>query len=337
MPVMVVDDWGCFVGKSGEMIVIRKQGTVLAQRPFEDIEAINIEGRGISMSVDLIHECAVRGVPINCLAYDGRPYAKIISPMLTATVKTRRSQLYAFDDHRGVQIAAEIVSAKLANQRRTLLYFAKYRKQTDPELHQAMLDACRTIAALDARVGRIAADCIDDCRPDLLNLEGRAGAAYWEAVWQLAPDQAPEQKRVHRGATDMLNCMLNYGYGILQSQCWSAVMLAGLDPFGGFLHADRPGKPSLVLDLQEMFRQPVVDRTVLAMANRGFRADFEEPGRMEKSSRRELAAAVMQRLDTITPFAGRRLKLASLIVEQARALAVAVRGEKPFRAFRMRW
>src|SRR5439155_51969 len=66
-----------------------------------------------------------------------------------------------------------------------------------------------------------------------------------------------------------VNASLTYGYGILYSQVWGAVLNAGLEPFAGFLHVDRPGKPSLVLDLTEEFRQPVVDRAVIAHVNLG--------------------------------------------------------------------
>ena len=97
-------------------------------------------------------------------------------------------------------------------------------------------------------------------RPALLNREGRAGAQYWAGVAALLDGKAAFAGREHRGTEDPVNAALNYGYGILQSQVWSAITLAGLEPFAGFIHVDRPGKPSLVLDLMEEFRQPVVDR-----------------------------------------------------------------------------
>src|SRR5438477_161295 len=75
--------------------------------------------------------------------------------------------------------------------------------------------------------------------------------------------------RETRGAVDPLNSALNYGYGVLYAQVEQALILAGLDPYAGFLHADRPGKPSLVLDLIEEVRQTVVDRTVIGLVNRG--------------------------------------------------------------------
>ena len=75
--------------------------------------------------------------------------------------------------------------------------------------------------------------------------------------------------REHRDSTDPVNSLLNYGYGMLYRQVEGAVILAELDPFGGYLHVDRPGKLSLVYDFVEEFRQQVVDRVVVAMLNKG--------------------------------------------------------------------
>lgn len=337
MSLLVIDDFGCYVGKHEEMVRVRKDGQTLVERPLEELTCINLEGRGISLSVDLIHECAMRGITINCVDFDGEPYAKLMSPMLTATVETRRQQLLAFEDPRGVGIARAIVDAKLANQRGLLLYSAKYRRKTRPELGDRLIAAADTIASLRAELAAVDAPRIDDCRAALLTLEGRAGATYWQAFWQLLPEELAPSKRQHQGASDPVNALLNYGYGILYSQCWSAILLAGLDPFGGFIHVDRPGKPSLVLDLQEIFRQPVVDRVVLAMLNKGFRPAFEEEGRIAKDARRQYAAQVLARLNTLVDFDGRRNTIQSIIVQQARALAVAVRGEKPLKPYVMRW
>jgi len=337
MPVLVVDEYGCFLGKHGDMVQVRKGRLTLIERPFDDLSCINIEGRGVSLSVDLIHECARRGIPVDCVAFDGEPYAKIMSPMLTATVETRREQLEAYDDTRGSDIAKALVGAKLANQRNLLMYYAKYRKAAAPDLAAELHEAAQEVADRADEVHKLDAVPIDAIRGALINLEGRAANTYWQAVWRLLPEDVYPGKREHRGATDPVNCMLNYGYGILYSQCWTAVLLAGLDPFGGFIHVDRPGKPSLVLDLQEVFRQPAVDRVVIGLLNKGFRPEFEEEGRLEKTSRRRFAAAVLERLSTPTPVGSRKEALKGIIVATARSLAVAVRGEKPLKPYVMRW
>ena len=131
-------------------------------------------------------------------------------------------------------------------------------------------------AVQSPKVERNGESPIDAVRTTLLNLEGRAGALYWECVQRLLP-AGRFTTRNHQGAVDDVNALLNYGYGILYSQVWSALSLAGLEPFAGFLHVDRPGKPSLVLDFIEEFRQPIVDRVVFAMINKKFKVEWEEP------------------------------------------------------------
>ena len=140
-----------------------------------------------------------------------------------------------------------------------------------------------------------------------------------------------------RGARDGLNSALNYGYGILYGQMERALVLAGLDPYAGFIHADRPGKPSLTLDLIEEFRQPVVDRTVLGLANKGFEFKQDEDGLLAEDTRRALAEKVLERLEESTErYEGKKQALRVIIQSQARHLATFVRGDRadyePFRA-----
>src|SRR5881409_3033564 len=88
-------------------------------------------------------------------------------------------------------------------------------------------------------------------KPSKRILEGRAAQGYWSQIASIIPAELAWPGRETRGATDPFNAALNYGYGILYGQVEQALTLAGLDPYGGFLHADRPGKRSLVLDLIE--------------------------------------------------------------------------------------
>ena len=90
---------------------------------------------------------------------------------------------------------------------------------------------------------------IDEIRERLLSIEGRAAQRYWSSIKDIIPAELAWPGRQTRGAKDLFNSLLNYGYGVLYAQVEQAILLAGLDPYAGFLHADRPGKPSLVLDL----------------------------------------------------------------------------------------
>ncbi|HEY2249555.1 MAG TPA: CRISPR-associated endonuclease Cas1, partial [Planctomycetaceae bacterium] len=138
--------------------------------------------------------------------------------------------------------------------------------------------------------------------------------------------------RQTRGATDPVNSSLNYGYGILYSQVSAAVVNAGLEMYAGFLHVDRPGKPALVLDLVEEFRAPIVDRAVLAIVNQGMPLEIDAHG-LTPATRKLVADRVLERLAAPVP----RWSLGNINQNQARHLAVAVRGEREYRAFASRW
>ena len=121
---------------------------------------------------------------------------------------------------------------------------------------------------------------------------------------------------------------MNYGYGILYSQVQRAIVLAGLDPFGGYIHVDRPGKPSLVLDLVEEFRAPVVDRTILGLVNKGVKIEQDERGFLCDKTRRFLAEKIIARLESNERYEKKRHPLRTIIQKQARHLATFVRRER---------
>ncbi len=134
--------------------------------------------------------------------------------------------------------------------------------------------------------------------------------------------------RETRGAIDPFNSLLNYGYGILYSQVEQALTLAGLDPYGGFLHADRPGKPSLVLDLIEEFRQPVVDRTIIGMVNKRVAIEQDEAGRLGEATRTKIAEKIQERMESTEMYEKKRQTLRSILQNQARHLACFLREER---------
>ena len=134
----------------------------------------------------------------------------------------------------------------------------------------------------------------------------------------------------------LVNAALNYGYGILYGNVWGAALNAGLEPFAGFLHVDRPGKPSLVLDLVEEFRQPVVDRAILSAVNLGMSIHLEN-GQLDKTSRDMIAARVLDRLVSTEKHDGKEYQIRSIIQMQARRLGSFLRGGKPYEAFRFQW
>ncbi len=403
---VVAVQFGTFLALHSERLQVRKDGKVVDEVPLFRMSELVVGARGVALSCDLIRELCERGIRTVFLESTGTPYAMLSSPMLTATVKTRREQMAAIEDRRGLQFARSVVAGKLHNQANLLKYFAKYLAGTDAERFGRVRAAVASIEALLPRVGRScdagdlpepvesswqarvagpvglrppsgppvaaradgspnradehhgadtvgsgaiqprtgksraparrpAPETVDASRGALLAVEGAAGRIYWAGVRELLGAEL-FAARHHRGAEDPVNAALNYGYGILYSKVWAALMVAGLEPFAGFLHVDRPGKPSLVLDVVEEYRQPVVDRTVIALFTRGTTVRMEE-GRLDHAARKVVAGRTLERLETPVTYEGKSLPMRAVIQAQAHHLATALRGERRYRPYRFRW
>ena len=333
---LIINNYGSFLGKKSERLIVKEKGKVVQEVPFYDLTQVTVTTGGATLSSDVIRMCVEHGVQINFLSGTGQPYAKITSPQLTATVQTRREQLSAYNDDRGVILARAFVTGKIKNQINTLKYFSKHRKVTKIETYEQVMDRIKKIEEILRELDQYTGNKIDDLRAQFLSVEGMASSLYWEQVALILKDKVEFPGREHRGTADPFNAMLNYGYGILYSQVWTAITLAGLEPFAGFMHVDRPGKPSLVLDLVEEFRQPVVDRVVIAMFSKGFKVELEED-RLSAGTRKDLAERILERLEATDNYNGKRLKLSSIIQRQARSIATFVRGEGKYRPFVGGW
>lgn len=333
---VVLSGFGMFLSKKSERLLVRQNKTVVYEFPLFRLSEVVVASRGVTLSSDLIEELCQRGIRLSFLTGGGKPYAMLSSPMLTATVISRREQLAAIADDRGVEFAKLIVSGKLTNQERLLRYFGKYLKQADPTRFEPVDRVADQIAELRPAVQRIAGQRIDDVRDSLMGYEGTAGRLYWNGIKEIIGQRAEFMGREHRGATDAVNSLLNYGYGILYSQVWGAVLNAGLEPFAGFLHVDRPGKPSLVLDLVEEFRQPVVDRTVIAHINLG-EAVTLKAGMLDEETRSRYAAKILERLESTEAVKGKKYQVKSIIQMQARNLCTFLRREGSYSPFTFKW
>lgn len=326
---LILDQYGSYLGLKSERLQVRQGRDTLQEAPLIHVDSVLLLGRGLSLSTDAIRTCAEQGIPIHILTSTGHPVATLHAATLTGTVQTRRHQLLAYTDPRGVHLAKAFAQGKCLNQAALLKYTAKYRKTAHPDLYRTLRDAAIDIQFLADEIAALEGATVDELRPQLLSREGRAAQAYWGALAQLLPAELNWPGREQRGATDPVNSALNYGYGILYTQVERALLVAGLDPYGGYVHVDRPGKPSLVLDLIEEFRQPVVDRTVIGLLNKGVAIDRDDQGRLTLDTRRRLADKILARLDTPERYEGKKHTLRSILAQQAAHIATYVRGDRP--------
>lgn len=341
MPIvqnLVVDQYGAFIGKHSGRLRVTKDKEKLAEAPLLHLEQVLVTGRGIGLSADVIRACCTEGIPIYFVDGRGRPYAAIYAAGLTGTVLTRREQLLAYSDRRGLDLAIGFARGKITNQAGFLRYAAKYRQETDAELYQELRLRADEVQDHLEELHRLEGSSVDEARYQLLSTEGRAAKKYWSALKRIVPERYNWPGRKGRGARDAVNSALNYGYGILYGQIERALVLAGLDPYGGFIHADRPGKPSLVFDAIEEFRQVIVDRTIVGMVNKGIKLELDEKGLLVEKARRTIAEKVLARLDAAERYERKRQPFRVIIQNQARHIATFVRGDRPaYEPFIARW
>lgn len=349
MPIiqhLLVDGYGVHVGKYSQRLKVTKNGETLAQAPLLHLESVTIANQGVSLSAEAVRECTERGIPIFFISGIGTPYASLYSSGLTGTIATRRAQLEAFHNGRGLRLALAFSLGKLQNQSSFLKYMGKYRKDTAPDVFRELRlradEVLDQIIDLQRILGypEVQQNCAsaEDLRAEIMGIEGRAAERYWGAMRLVIPEKYAFPGRKGRGAKDPLNSALNYAYGILYGQVERCLILAGLDPYAGFLHADRPGKPSLTLDFIEEFRPVIVDRTIIGMANKNVNFEQEEDGLLTKETRRVIADKIIERMDSLASFENKRYLLRFIMQMQARHLATYVRGDRSeYLPFQMPW
>lgn len=331
---LIVDQYGAYVGRHSERLRVTKKREKLAEAPVMFLEQVLIIGNAVSISSDALALCAGQGIPVHYLSKQGYPYAGVYAAGLGGVVVTRRAQYAAYTDARGAAIAATIARGKIENQARFLKYLAKSRKEKAPETYTALRKAAKQVAGhlMELETWQAATNSLHDesQRARLLAIEGRAAQCYWEGLGRVVPPELGWPGRRRRGARDPFNAALNYGYGVLYGQVERALLLAGLDPYAGFIHVDRPGKPSLVLDMIEEFRAPVVDRAIVGLVGQGVAIAQDTEGWLTLDTRRALVDRVLKRLEESTErYERKRHKLRWILQSQARHLAAYLRGERP--------
>lgn len=212
---------------------------------------------GVDLSDDLLHRCAADGRSVTWVTRNGRFLGRVSGPQ-TGNPLLRLAQFRAYEQtERRIDIARTVVAGKLHNYRQLLLRSARDATSTR---QTGLRDIADRHATALVELGNATA------LPEVLGIEGRAARDYFQGLELLAPGALAGRTR--RPPLDPVNCLLSFGYGMLRVAVQGALEQVGLDPYLGYLHGIRPGKPSLALDLMEEFRPLLVDRLVLTLLNR---------------------------------------------------------------------
>lgn len=256
MATVYITEADAFIGKTDERLNVQANKKTLLDVPLIKIDGVVILGRA-TVSPAALSELLERHISLTFLTGTGR-YLGRLEPEVTKNIFVRKAQWQATENNsQAVHVVKGFVRGKLKNYRNVLLRAQRENSQLD--LNASITHLENVIEPINTTSN------IDSLR----GLEGAGSAAYFGCFDHLIRTEGFSfEARRRRPPTDPVNSLLSLGYSLLRHDVQSAVNIVGFDPYLGYLHVERYGRPSLALDLMEEFRPLVVDAVVLSAINK---------------------------------------------------------------------
>jgi CRISPR-associated protein Cas1 len=333
--VLYLQEQGSYVGKRSEHLVVSLDRQEINRVPLAAVRQVVLFGN-VQVSTQALETLIAQEIPVALLTRYGR-FIGALTPAPSKNVMLRVNQYRAFSDPaRSLGLSKAVVKAKIANQRVLLMRSLRAKVPDDGESVRGSDDpAAEEMARMFARVDDVPTTDI------LLGLEGQAASAYFGAFGRMLYASVPGagfdfQARNRRPPKDPVNALLSFGYAILAKDAFSALLTVGFDPYLGFYHGGKHGRPSLALDLMEEFRAVIADSVVLTLVNNGMlsASDFiawNGACQLTEAGRRTFFETYERRKSTIVthPLFGYKMSYGRMLEVQARLLAAYIRGDVP--------
>jgi CRISPR-associated protein Cas1 len=323
MATMYVTEQGARIEKEYRRFLVTKEDEVLMAVPAARLSHVVLVGR-VGATTPALLALLREGVGLSLVSRNGQLRGRLMPPTGKNISLRRRQYERAQAPEFCLAVSRAIVAGKLRNCRALARRWARTR----PEIPKVLIER------IDAAVQRVAT------APDLAALRGieGEGTRNYFAVWRQALEPGMGfEKRTRRPPRDPANALLSLGYTLLTDNLMAACEIVGLDPYDGFFHADKYGRPALALDLVEEFRSVIVDSVVLNAINREMLTadDFESSSksgtRLKRAALRTFFRQYSARLNTrrLHPGVNRKLTYQQWFEVQARALRKTIEGELP--------
>jgi CRISP-associated protein Cas1 len=329
---LYVTTQGAWLNKDGENVVVSLDNVERGRVPLHTIGGIVGFGR-VLISPPLLGACMTAGISVQYLTEEGRFLARVEGPV-SGNVLLRRTQYrWADDAAKTDAIIKSIVAGKVLNQRGVIQRALRDHAADTPDHERtALTAAAERLAGIVRRLEKPLVEA------ELRGAEGEAGLTYFSVFNALVRGDKETfafSGRSRRPPLDATNALLSFVYALLTTDVRAALETVGLDPAVGYLHKDRPGRPSLALDLMEEFRPFFADRLVLSLINRKQLAarDFKtlENGAtlLTDDGRKTVLVAYQERKrdEILHPFLDEKITVGLLWFIQAQLLARHLRGD----------
>ena len=319
---LYVQTQGAAVGKSGDELTVKSKGDIIAKARLLDVSSVSLFGN-VQVTAQATRELLARGIPVCHFSYGGWLNG-ITAGMTHKNVELRIRQFQAAGDaEQSLQIARDITVAKIRNSRVML-------RRNHPAAPAAAIGELERLGANAARA---------DGMLTLLGTEGAAARVYFANFGAMVKSDCAAfdfRTRNRRPPKDPVNAALSFLYAMLARQMAVSALAVGFDPYMGFYHQPKYGRPALALDLAEEFRPIVADSAALTLFNNGElkERDFvyrSGAAALTPDGRRTVIRAFERRLDTLIrhPLFSYSVSYRRIMELQARLLGRHLLGELP--------
>lgn len=312
-----VNQPGLSLGISKNKFVLKEYGRVKKSYPLDKVQRIILEGKGFSLSSNVIQKCAQNSITIDFIDRNAFPYASLIT-YKSSIAQTIHKQAMLLNTQKHLDIAKAFIKGKAKNQINYLKYLDKYHRLLDRQIDTMEKNFIKIKTAKTVE--------------ELMGIEGSLSVSYWAGVRLVL--EVPFEKRITQGAKDIVNSSLNYAYAILYGKVQHSLVHAGLSLNISFLHALDGNKPTLTFDMIEEFRTFIADRTIISMLNKEEPIKLAKDGLLTKPSRQLISKNIKEKLGSYTMWKKESHKIENIIMTQCYSLAKAITDEnvkyKPF-------
>jgi len=303
------------------------------------IKAIQIASNRISVTTNLISACSNKNIPIFITDKFGNPVSQIL-PTKFSYMELMEAQMISARNETGLEMAKEMITGKIKNQRNIISYYAKYWNKKSSDFKEKYQIYKRTVSNILIKIDELKLTKFPkfgkfeegNFSNILMGYEGTSASLYWE-LFRILIAPVPFEKRTHRNSKDKVNVMLNYGYGILYHRMTKLIIQYGLNPCIGYLHKSSENRPVLVFDLIEQFRPIAVDRVVIATVNLKEKILINKNGLLADESRKKTATNFLERLHDRFTYHKKDTSLMEQMEVRVKLLIKAINNKKKYKSF----
>ncbi|KJR43126.1 CRISPR-associated protein Cas1 [Candidatus Magnetoovum chiemensis] len=308
---LVINTYGAYIQRNGDCFKIKTDDKA-REISCKQVSSILISTAAY-ITTDAIKMAMDNNIDIVFIDEYGNPYGRVWHSKLGSTTLIRRRQLEIAQTQQGINLSVEWIKRKLLNQIELLENLRKTRPHKTNEITETIEKLQKIVNSLD----NLQASNINDCRSQIMGIEGSSGKIYFETLSELMPDRFKFTGRSRNPAKDEFNALLNYSYGVLYSLVEKACIIAGLDPYVGIIHTDHYNKKSMVFDLIENYRIWADETVITLFAGRKIKTEqFDKIPNgyiLNSEGKAVLLTAFNEFLDTAIRYRGRNIKRRDII------------------------